>query len=492
MKPKFLAQLLFLFFVLASARAQWAPVASGTAQTLHGVKLLGSGVGLTVGNAGTILKTADLGATWSALVSGTTQNLYAVEVLNDNEAVVVGDNGVILRTTDSGATWGSVTSGVHDSLRSVSFSGANGICGGTSQDILYSTDSGASWHVSQKAFFGGGFFGAQMLTPTLGFVAGQNSIFQAFVGVTVDGGVSWTFHPFYFNGNEGNCNDVHFFDAMTGITSGALFDSTGAIARTTNGAADWVSTIYPLALEGIDFPLSETGWVVGLGGTILKSTDAGVTFAPQESGSVSDLFDVSFASDGMTGVAVGQSGTILRTVSGGEDNGLTLISAASRKGPFEVDLPLSGTPGIESRIASLRRPLTIVFKFEQGIAAVDPIGSASCGSLDDVRTDPEDPTQVLATYRSERCNGQNVTVTISHLTDDDGHTLATASVTMTLLLGDVTGDGVVDDADVRSMSDLLGETTSNSNFRADLDADHRVDRDDARLVRKKAGSARSH
>jgi photosystem II stability/assembly factor-like uncharacterized protein len=110
--------------------------------------------------------------------------------------VAVGDNGTILRTTDGGATWPTISSGVRDGLRSVSFNGANGICGDLSQDILYSTDSGATRHVSQKRFFGGGFFGAHMLSPTVGFVAGQNSIFQPTVGTTVDGGVHWSFQPF--------------------------------------------------------------------------------------------------------------------------------------------------------------------------------------------------------------------------------------------------------------------------------------------------------
>src|SRR4029077_651226 len=125
-----------------------------------------------------------------------------------NEGVAVGDNGTILRTTDGGAAWQSVASGVVDSLRSVSFNGVNGICGGDSQTILYSTDSGASWEIGQGGFFGGGFPGAQMLSATTGFVAGQNSIFQPFVGNTTDSGVSWTFQNFYFDGNEGGCNDV--------------------------------------------------------------------------------------------------------------------------------------------------------------------------------------------------------------------------------------------------------------------------------------------
>ena len=96
--------------------------------------------------------------TWNALTSGTTKALYDVYFFNDAEGVAVGDGGLILRTTDGGTNWATVASGVRDGLHSVSFSGADGICGGLSQDILYSSDSGASWHVSQKGFFGGGFF----------------------------------------------------------------------------------------------------------------------------------------------------------------------------------------------------------------------------------------------------------------------------------------------------------------------------------------------
>ena len=87
--------------------------------------------------------------------------------------------GTILRTTDGGAAWQSVASGVTDSLRSVSFSGINGISGGDSQTILYSTDSGASWQISQSGFFGGGFLGAQMLSATTGFVGGTEFDFSS-------------------------------------------------------------------------------------------------------------------------------------------------------------------------------------------------------------------------------------------------------------------------------------------------------------------------
>src|SRR5690242_11663482 len=251
--------ILAISLLLSNASAQWAVVPSGSNNHLRGVFLLDSGVAYVVGEGGTILKSTDAGITWNALVSGTTRALYDLYFFDDNEGLAVGDNGMILRTTDGGATWPAVTSGVRDSLRSISFSGVNGISGGLSQDIIYSSDSGATWRVSQKGFFGGGFFGAHMLSPTVGFVTGQNSIFQGLQGTTVDGGVHWDFHAFYFDSNEGSADDTFFFDQMTGLTTGVLFDGTGAIARTTNGGVDWSSTIFPQGMQGIDFPKPEAG-----------------------------------------------------------------------------------------------------------------------------------------------------------------------------------------------------------------------------------------
>src|SRR4029078_582428 len=170
---------------------QWSAANSGTTNNLNGGYLLDSGTGFVVGDAGTILKNTDAGATWAPLQSGTTNNLYEVYFFDGNQGVVVGDQGLILRTTDGGAMWQSVASGVEDALRSVFFSGANGISGGGSNTILYSTDSGASWQISQTGFFDPGFFGAHMLSPSIGFVAGQNAIFQPLLGATTDGGANW-------------------------------------------------------------------------------------------------------------------------------------------------------------------------------------------------------------------------------------------------------------------------------------------------------------
>ena len=173
-----------VFYSSVTVFGQWSAANSGTTNNLNGAYLLDSGIAFVVGDAGTILKSTDAGATWAPLLSGTTNILHAVYFFDANQGVAVGDQGLILRTTDGGAMWQSVASGVEDALRSVFFSGANGISGGDSQTILYSTDSGASWQISQSGFFGGGFPGAHMLSPSIGFVAGQNSIFRPLVGAS--------------------------------------------------------------------------------------------------------------------------------------------------------------------------------------------------------------------------------------------------------------------------------------------------------------------
>src|SRR6266550_6119213 len=307
-----------VFYSSVTVFGQWTAATSGTTNNLNGAYLLDSGVGFVVGDAGTIVKTTNDGMTGAPLKSGTTNALYDVYFFDGTQGVAVGEQGLIRRTTDGGAGWQTVASGVKDGLRSVSFSGVNGISGGDSQTILYSTDAGASWHPGQTGFFGPPFFGAYMLNSTTGFVAGQNLIFQPLVGNSTDGGARWDFHAFYFDNNEGGCTDLFFFDQSTGVVSGTVFDGRGAIARTTDGGTNWSTSFFDQAIQGIDFPQPTSGFAVGAGGRISHSTDAGITWTDQTSGTSTNLNDISFGSDALRGIAVGDSGAILWTANGGE------------------------------------------------------------------------------------------------------------------------------------------------------------------------------
>src|SRR4029078_3651198 len=340
---------LLVFFSSLTVFGQWSPVDSGTTSNLNGVILLDTGTGFAVGDTGTILKSTDAGATWAPLTSGTSNTLHGVYFLDLNQGVAVGDSGTILRTTDGGVTWQSIASGVEDSLRSVSFNGTNGICGGDSQDILYSTDAGASWQIGQSGFFGGGFPGAQMLSPTLALGGGQNSIFQALLGASTDGGATWdeaNFHAFYFDQNEGGGTDLFFFDQNTGVVSGSVFDGRGAIARTTDAGVSWSTLFFDQAIQGLNFPQATSGFAAGAGGRISHSTDDGVTWSDQSSGTSNNLNDVSFASDALRGIAFGDTGTIVWTANGGQPGGTAT--------PTQTPTPTPTAPPTVTPIATPR------------------------------------------------------------------------------------------------------------------------------------------
>ena len=87
------------------------------------------------------------------------------------------------------------------------------------------------------------------------------------------------------------------------------------------------------------------------------------------------------------------------------------------------------------------------------------------------------------------CNQAFVTVTLTGVTDDQGHTLNSASVTFGVLFGDVTADGVVDEADIAAARAVQGQRTNGSNFRADITADGGINFRDVGEAKKYQGNA---
>ena len=69
-------------------------------------------------------------------------------------------------------------------------------------------------------------------------------------------------------------------------------------------------------LTAIDLFEGRRGWAVGTHGTILRTTDGGLHWTPQDAGTTADLFGVA-ATDETTAWIVGQDGIVLRTRDGG-------------------------------------------------------------------------------------------------------------------------------------------------------------------------------
>ncbi len=308
--------LMILFFpVFLIAQTDWTILNSGTTINLNSVDFIDISHGIAVGDNGTILHTIDGGNTWEGVVSGTYNTLNDVCFINEDTIVTVGDNATILRTIDGGVSWLPITVGVYSNLISVDIDiSGNGIAGGSDQTILRTDNAGNSWSITQTGYMGGGWQGTQMVDGDVGFVFGSNSIFQPFVGKTVNSGTSFSFYNFYFvqGGvfNEGKLFDGHFFDEFNGVTAGRRWDGLGCISATSD-LNNWTTQHFPTPFYGIDFSTETDGYVVGENGTILHTTDGGIVWEAEDSGVYSQLNSVVFLNESL-GFVVGDNGVILK------------------------------------------------------------------------------------------------------------------------------------------------------------------------------------
>ena len=162
----------------------------------------------------------------------------------------------------------------------------------------------------------------------------------------------------------------------------------------------------------------------------------------------------------------------------------SLTSAVSRLthtgvGDFDVNMPLSGTAGIEDRLASQYQ---IVLTFTNG-----PItsGSAMVTAGTGVAGMPTFSGNTMTVPLTGVTNAQTLTLTVSNVNG----LLPSASVNASFLTGDTTADGSVNSADIGQTKSQSGSPVSGSNFREDVNIDGSVHSADIGLVKSKSGTA---
>jgi len=166
---------------------------------------------------------------------------------------------------------------------------------------------------------------------------------------------------------------------------------------------------------------------------------------------------------------------------------LTLV--VSRKvhgtaGIFDVDLPLSGNPGIECRSGGANGDYTLVFTFANTLTSVARASvTAGTGSVSSRSIDNNDRHNFVVNL-SGVSNAQVITVSLTNVTDSVGNFSSAVSASMGVLLGDVNGSGDVDSADVFSVRQQTLHTVTTSNFLEDVDASGDIDSADVFIVRQ--------
>jgi len=270
----------------------WTPQVSNVTVPLHSVdfvdSLNGWAVGLVVNNEGTILHTTDGGVNWVWQGNGQRTAMYDIEFLDLQTGIAVGGESLILRTTDEGETWTNLHEGtgiffwdiecIDDSTWYIA--GQYNINPGRPPAMFHTTDAGQTWSVLAED----GDWGLQSVSftdPLNGWAAGW---FGEIIHTT-DGGETWA--PQESGRTDEILFEVVFRDQNIGWTVGGergcqLWDCDSLLAApnvlllTTDGGNTW--DLQPPLTDQlyvkIYFYSPDTAWIVGDGGTILRTTDA--------------------------------------------------------------------------------------------------------------------------------------------------------------------------------------------------------------------------
>lgn len=247
---------------------------------------------------------------------------------------------VLLRTTDGGETWARAGARSTKQSRGAKIVGwaefatpTGGVWMVGLNKLLYTTTGGRPWALAtvrslngrrfttQSCFSAASFADAAVGWATISKIwIGENGYGQkgGWIARTRNGGATWRIMKAVVGKNvRGGFVDVA---APTRSVCYALkAGDGGGVWVTTDRGVTWKRYFLPVrnrAYIALDFVDAKTGWAVGANGMIAKTTDGGLTWTSQVSGTTEPLHGVCFWNADI-GYAVGEQATILATQNGG-------------------------------------------------------------------------------------------------------------------------------------------------------------------------------
>jgi photosystem II stability/assembly factor-like uncharacterized protein len=215
------------------------------ANNLRKMQMIDVNTWVATGANGTYMKTTDGGVTWffhhqagrySNAAKAISQN-YDIWFFNANNGFLAGDRGYIGKTTNGGSTFDSVGIGI----------------------VPVTQRCQGIWFANQDTGY---------------IVAGSASGSAGTITRTIDGGANWTSVYTYSSS----------FTAVWGTNSQTVYAvaADGSVFKTTNGGQNWNqnSLAVGIFMYSMGFVDQNTGFVVGGGGLMSRTTNAGVTWTP--------------------------------------------------------------------------------------------------------------------------------------------------------------------------------------------------------------------
>lgn len=221
-------------------------------------------------------------AEWVRQESNTLSWLYDIHFVNENTGWIVGSNGEFLKTVNGGKTWERQRKFTDNNLKGVYFS-----------------DEKNGWLLCERNIYG----------------LGTDS--PSYLLKTTDGGINWQRVDFVGSKQRRRITNIFFSSNNFGLALG----ESGAVFAMEDGKSDWNLKPPPVRYLLVDGVFTDDfhGTIVGGGGTILFTEDAGVSWKPASVWGRSETkLNSVFYLNNYIGWAVGDEGKIFQTVSSGK------------------------------------------------------------------------------------------------------------------------------------------------------------------------------
>jgi hypothetical protein len=163
------------------------------------------------------------------------------------------------------------------------------------------------------------------------------------------------------------------------------------------------------------------------------------------------------------------------------------VSAVSRKThgatPFDVNLPLTGSPGIECRSGGPSKDFQVVVTFAAPVTITGASIASGSGNVSGTSVAGSQVTVNLTNV----ANAQVIQIALTGV--NDGTSSSSVSIPMAVLLGDTSASGSVNATDVSQTKAQSGQAVSATNFREDVSVSGNINSTDVSTVKAASGSA---
>jgi len=242
----------------------------------------------------TLAKTTNSGNNWFTVFRDTNQSpptILGSVYFTSSDVGYIGaglysnGDGRLFKTTDGAVSWNELS---FDNINGYPFSMyfSNELTGNAavSNKAIKTTNGGINWTQHNSSFAPSFLLSLFFIDQNTGYACGGSPPFpgQSFIMKTTNAGDNWNTLLNRYGNNDYDLNSIYFPSSNIGYAVGSsllgigFIDTLSIILKTTDSGIKWGFQNSPhIALRSVYFFDPDTGFAVGMNGTILKTTDGG-------------------------------------------------------------------------------------------------------------------------------------------------------------------------------------------------------------------------